>query len=69
MPEPEQDAFPILGIDYIQFFVGNAKQAAHYYRALGFRPVTKLTLDVGRGEIQLMLQMRKSFGLRLPVAA
>ncbi len=31
------DPFPIQGIDYIEFYVGNAKQAAHYYRTvLGF---------------------------------
>ena len=34
------DAFPINGTDYIEFYVGNAKQAAHYYRAaFGFRLV------------------------------
>ena len=27
-----QDPFPVQGIDYIAFVVGNAKQAAHYYR-------------------------------------
>src|SRR5205085_1822503 len=32
-----EDTFPIQGIDYIEFYVGNAKQAAHYYRTvLGF---------------------------------
>jgi 4-hydroxyphenylpyruvate dioxygenase len=31
------DTFPIQGIDYIEFYVGNAKQAAHFYRtAMGF---------------------------------
>ena len=29
----EHDAFPINGTDYIEFYVGNAKQASHYYRA------------------------------------
>lgn len=34
------DPFPIQGIDYIEFYVGNAKQAAHYYRTvLGFSVV------------------------------
>lgn len=35
LPEPgiEQDAFPINGTDYVEFYVGNAKQASHYYRA------------------------------------
>jgi len=34
------DTFPINGTDYIEFWVGNAKQAAHYYRsAFGFHLV------------------------------
>ncbi|HEX5386506.1 MAG TPA: 4-hydroxyphenylpyruvate dioxygenase [Gemmatimonadales bacterium] len=32
------DTFPINGTDFIEFYVGNAKQAAHYYRgAFGYR--------------------------------
>ena len=42
-----EDSFPILGIDYVQFFVGNAKQAAHYYRALGFTPIAYMGLETG----------------------
>jgi len=35
---PAHDTFPINGTDYIEFYVGNAKQAAHYYRAaFGFQ--------------------------------
>jgi 4-hydroxyphenylpyruvate dioxygenase len=34
------DTFPINGTDYIEFWVGNAKQASHYYRsAFGFQLV------------------------------
>jgi 4-hydroxyphenylpyruvate dioxygenase len=34
----EQDAFPINGTDYVELYVGNAKQASHYYRAaFGFQ--------------------------------
>src|SRR5689334_9115404 len=34
------DTFPINGTDYIEFYVGNAKQASHYYRgAFGFQLV------------------------------
>ena len=47
MPHEQEDSFPILGIDYLQFFVGNAKQAAHYYRALGFTPVAFMGLETG----------------------
>ncbi len=32
-PDATDDAFPINGTDYIEFWVGNAKQSAHYYRA------------------------------------
>jgi len=32
-PAPVTDVFPINGTDYIEFYVGNAKQASHYYRA------------------------------------
>src|SRR6476660_8418829 len=28
----QKDTFPIQAIDYIEFYVGNALQAAHYYR-------------------------------------
>jgi len=35
----ETDFLPLLGTDYIEFYVGNAKQAAHYYiTAFGFTP-------------------------------
>ena len=43
----QHDPFPIIGIDYIQFYVGNAKQAAHFYKALGFTPVAYLGLETG----------------------
>ena len=42
-----QDPFPILGFDYVQFFVGNAKQAAHFYKAMGFTPVAYMGLETG----------------------
>ena len=32
-----QDFLPLLGTDYVEFYVGNAKQAAHFYKtALGW---------------------------------
>ncbi len=34
------DFLPLLGTDYVEFYVGNAKQAAHYYiNAFGFKPL------------------------------
>ena len=42
------DFFPVRGYDHIEFYVGNAKQAAHFYdRTLGFRPVAKRGLETG----------------------
>src|ERR671912_196695 len=36
--EAPTDTFPINGTDFVEFYVGNAKQASHYYRtAFGFR--------------------------------
>ena len=36
-PATATDTFPINGTDFIEFYVGNAKQASHYYRsAFGF---------------------------------
>jgi 4-hydroxyphenylpyruvate dioxygenase len=38
--EPIHDTFPINGTDYIEFYVGNAKQAAHFYQsAFGFQVI------------------------------
>jgi len=37
-PEAQVDTFPINGTDYVEFYVGNAKQASHFYRtAFGYR--------------------------------
>ena len=33
-----KDFLPLLGTDYVEFYVGNAKQAAHFYKsAFGFQ--------------------------------
>ena len=38
--EEAHDVFPINGTDYVEFYVGNGKQAAHYYQtAFGFQLV------------------------------
>src|SRR5207245_4942732 len=37
-PAGEKDFLPLQGSDYIEFYVGNAKQAAHFYKtAFGFQ--------------------------------
>jgi 4-hydroxyphenylpyruvate dioxygenase len=39
---------PINGTDYVEFYVGNAKQAAHYYQtAFGFQPLAYAGLETG----------------------
>ena len=43
-----QDFLPLKGIDHVEFWVGNARQAANYYRALwGFTPVAYAGLETG----------------------
>src|SRR6185436_20575918 len=32
-PNPARDFLSLKGIDYLEFYVGNAKQAAYYYRS------------------------------------
>jgi 4-hydroxyphenylpyruvate dioxygenase len=42
------DFLPIKGYDHIEFYVGNAKQAAHFYdKTFGFRPIAKCGLETG----------------------
>ena len=46
--EGAQDFLPILGTDYVEFYVGNAKQAAHYYKsAFGFHSLAYAGLETG----------------------
>ena len=43
-----QDFLPINGTDYVEFYVGNAKQAAHFYKtAFGFRSLAYSGLETG----------------------
>jgi 4-hydroxyphenylpyruvate dioxygenase len=48
-PVPEGgDFMPLNGVDHVEFFVGNAKQAAYFYsRAFGFRTVAYAGLETG----------------------
>jgi 4-hydroxyphenylpyruvate dioxygenase len=42
------DFLPLLGTDHIEFYVGNAKQAAHYYKtAFGFQSLAYAGLETG----------------------
>src|SRR6185503_19211707 len=42
------DPLDLQAIDYVEFYVSNARQAAHFYRsALGLRPVAYAGLETG----------------------
>jgi 4-hydroxyphenylpyruvate dioxygenase len=64
--EEAQDFLPINGTDYVELYVGNAKQAAHYYKtAFGFQSLAYAGLETGvkdrtsyvlsQGKIRLVL--------------
>lgn len=47
--EGAQDFLPLLGTDYVEFYVGNAKQAAHFYKtAFGFQSFAYSGLETGK---------------------
>ncbi len=58
---PAEDFLPLLGTDYIEFYVGNAKQAAYYYRsAFGFELVAYAGPETGvRGRASYVLKQDK----------
>lgn len=46
--ETVKDLLPLNGTDYIEFYVGNCKQAAHYYQsAFGFQPLAYAGPETG----------------------
>ena len=65
-----QDFLPIKGIDYVEFWVGNARQASAFYRALwGFTPVafSGLETKVRDRASYLMVQNDIRFVLTAPL--
>ena len=59
--EKAQDFLPINGTDYVELYVGNAKQAAHYYKtAFGFQSLAYAGLETGlRDRTSYVLQQGK----------
>jgi 4-hydroxyphenylpyruvate dioxygenase len=67
LPAPlTEDVFPLLGVDHVEIYVGNATQAAYYYEhAFGFRRVAYRGLETGtrdrvshvmqQGDVRLVL--------------
>lgn len=66
-PAPETNApaseefLPLQGTDYIELYVGNAKQAAHFYKtAFGFQSLAYAGLETGvRDKVSYVLQQGK----------
>jgi 4-hydroxyphenylpyruvate dioxygenase len=56
-----KDTFPLLGTDFIEFYVGNAKQSALYYMAgMGFTPLAYSGLETGNTDkVSYVLQQGK----------
>jgi 4-hydroxyphenylpyruvate dioxygenase len=56
-----QDFLPLLGTDYVEFYVGNAKQSAHYYKtAFGFQSHAYRGLETGfRDAVSYVLKQDK----------
>lgn len=56
-----EDFLPLLGTDFVELYVGNAKQAAYYYQqAWGFQPVAYAGLETGRKDsVSYVLQQDK----------
>ncbi len=64
MPAPhtaQTDFLPLEGTDYVEFYVGNAKQAAHYYRSvMGFQPLAYSGPETGdRDKVSYVVRQQK----------
>lgn len=69
LPATPIDFLPINGTDYIEWYVGNAKQAAHFYKtAFGFQSLAYAGPETGlRDRASYVLQQGKSGSFsRLP---
>src|SRR5437660_12756621 len=69
-PAAQEDFLPLQGTDHIEFYVGNAKQAAHFYQsALGFQPVAYSGPETGVREraSYVVRQNKITFVLTTPI--
>lgn len=65
-----EDFLPLQGTDYVEFFVGNAKQAAHFYKtAFGFQSLAYAGPETGRKDIvsYVIRQNKLTFVLTTPL--
>lgn len=66
----EEDFLPLEGTDYVEFYVGNAKQAAHFYKtAFGFQSLAYAGPETGVKEkaSYVIRQNKLTFVLTTPV--
>src|SRR5438876_4468036 len=71
-PAAQEDFLPLEGTDHIEFYAGNAKQAAHFYQsALGFQPVAYSGPETGVREraSYVVRQNTITFVLSTPIRA
>jgi 4-hydroxyphenylpyruvate dioxygenase len=56
-----EDFLPLLGTDYLELYVGNAKQAAHFYKtAFGFQSLAYSGLETGsRDKVSFVIRQGK----------
>jgi len=69
-PTAETDFLPLQGTDYIEFYVGNAKQAAHFYKtAFGFQSLAYAGPETGTKDraSYVLRQNNLTFVLTTPV--
>src|SRR5437764_4587096 len=69
-PAPvEKDFLPLNGTDYVEFYVGNARQAAHFYRsAFGFRLAAYRGPETGARETASYVLVQNKIRLVLTTA-
>ncbi|MBO9205360.1 4-hydroxyphenylpyruvate dioxygenase [Niastella sp. MAH-29] len=71
-PNTETDFLPLEGTDYVEFYVGNAKQAAHFYKtAFGFQSIAYSGPETGvKDRASYVIRQNKlTFVLTTPLRA
>jgi 4-hydroxyphenylpyruvate dioxygenase len=69
-PETQTDFLPLQGTDYVEFYVGNAKQAAHFYKtAFGFQSLAYAGPETGmKDKVSYVIRQNKlTFVLTTPL--
>src|SRR6478736_3052176 len=70
--DTQTDFLPLEGTDYVEFYVGNARQAAHYYMtAFGFQAIAYAGPETGvRDKASYVVRQNKlTFVLTTPIRA